>query len=742
MRRSRLGNDRVAKRSSIEESRAPVSLDAPTALSRHRLADDLPLFSIGSFDSRVTVLSQQTRALNLAWSLIETQTLPVGDDGNRCKVAVVGAGFAGLSFAAGLLRKGAACDLFLFEQRDTLLPLQQGSDTRWLHPHIYDWPAAGSEASAAMLPVLNWTAARSSDVVVQVLGEWKQIARGQETLRLFCNSRHLQIAECQDEAGKARLEWVGEERTPEDGTALEPGGRTIGSAETFDIVVLAVGFGLEAGKASYWRNETFGQPSLNEPRRTFLLSGQGDGAMIDLMRIRVSQFRQDRILDELFGDRPGLVAELQSLRSEFDRDEKGLFEKFERVTAPGSPYEEDMKLVMERLDRRLRRDTDVVLQLLVRNISELLEPSTSRMSFQNALLVFLLYRCGGFAPTTETVRAIRQRFSISADSVVERHGVRPLDQLQRMLPEQVFKDIEKRRKKEPEAYGVQPARSFWPGGYFGYRGREADTATIADDQRRQWRKEYLPGPTALVATTLCGALAGAIERLRPDVAHFRLTLHRTISIHDEELLQQCCDYLGRGLEDATATAGRTFPAAAATIGAAYRCRRIVRTTRQIDEERLKEDMMRLKLHEAAREMLPGVGFVLAIPLVQPDELHFAPSPVTAVLYFDSRDVGFWLDDEEIEELRTIFQTAGRSMSSFQAASLGRIRNFPLEPILQAPRTRVASSTGATALEIVPNIDPPSTTAAFVLNFDHTDLSPVTTDSTTQNMTTAAKDIHA
>jgi hypothetical protein len=53
--------------------------------------------------------------------------------------------------------------------------LQEGSDTRWVHPRIYDWPNEGSTSPAAALPILNWNAGRASDVVVEVLDEWKKI---------------------------------------------------------------------------------------------------------------------------------------------------------------------------------------------------------------------------------------------------------------------------------------------------------------------------------------------------------------------------------------------------------------------------------------------------------------------------------------------------------------------------------------------------------------------------------------
>jgi hypothetical protein len=285
---------------------------AAELLGHFRISSEPELYTLGSFDRHVTVLSQQTRALNLAWALVETRTVPTRDDHRSVRIAIVGAGFAGLTLAAALRRKHARGDVTIFEERDALLPLQQGSDTRWLHPHIYDWPNEGSEAAAAMLPVLNWTAGRASDVVVQVLGEWSRIMSPplprDFKVSLFCNTRHLQISPCGSDARHAQVEWVGERRDFKDG-ALPKYSSTRGNSDRFDIVILAVDFGVETGDPSYWRNETFGQPSLNRPRATYLVSGQGDGAMIDLFRLRISQFRQDRILEEMFGDKPKLLSE-------------------------------------------------------------------------------------------------------------------------------------------------------------------------------------------------------------------------------------------------------------------------------------------------------------------------------------------------------------------------------------------------------------------------------------------------
>jgi NADPH-dependent 2,4-dienoyl-CoA reductase/sulfur reductase-like enzyme len=211
------------------------------------------LFLLGTFDIGVTVWSQQVRALNLAYALVETGTVGCSvDGGERKSIAIVGGGFAGLTVAAGLLKKQVNADITIFEQCDALMPLQQGSDSRWLHPHIYDWPEQRSQSGVAMLPVLNWTAARASDVVVQVLTQWNKLGP-KENVSLYCNARHLEVFEDRDGLS---IEWTGELREFDGSSRSEQDHATTGRAQKFDIIILATGFGIERGEQqSYWRNE-------------------------------------------------------------------------------------------------------------------------------------------------------------------------------------------------------------------------------------------------------------------------------------------------------------------------------------------------------------------------------------------------------------------------------------------------------------------------------------------------------
>ena len=229
---------------------------------------------------------------------------------------------------------------------------------------------------------------------------------------------------------------------------------------------MAVGFGPEKDEAlSYWRNETLGQPSLTHNRATFLVSGQGDGAMIDLLRLRISQYRQDRILDELFHDKPRLLRKLGELRAQLEAGKLtgSLYDRLEALMSANTG-DECVRLLGE-LHQRLRRDTDAVLHLKpeVRNLATLFRLDKRRISFQNTLLVFLLYRCGGFAPSTESEDPCK-RLGIRQEHIVRRHSLDRPAQFARLLAKKYNDRIGKAKFR-------QPANILWRGGYFGIPGQ-------------------------------------------------------------------------------------------------------------------------------------------------------------------------------------------------------------------------------------------------------------------------------
>jgi hypothetical protein len=201
------------------------------------------IFLIGLLDSGVTIFNQQVRALNLIWALDHA--------GRLCPasaIAVVGGGIAGLT-AAMALRKifSLTADslrrtVTLFEQRSVLCPLQRGCATRWVHPHIYDWPEAGSTIPSAGLPIMNWRAGRASDVAASIVTQWEsESPHNAVKVEQRRNLRYLKIDHVSRE-----VEWVGEEYL---GGATSPEAR--GDKRHFDIIVLAIGFGDELGSSKH-----------------------------------------------------------------------------------------------------------------------------------------------------------------------------------------------------------------------------------------------------------------------------------------------------------------------------------------------------------------------------------------------------------------------------------------------------------------------------------------------------------
>lgn len=419
------------------------------------------VYVIGSLERGVTVHAEQVRAHNLAWALWETRRATGRSLG---RVAVVGAGIAGLTFTAGLLSlfsDQGGVDVTLFERRWDLCPLQQGCDTRWLHPNVYSWPRTGSLGPEASLPVLTWSAGRASDVanaVVRRFGDYcASFEAAPNAFRLVLGLRLLQIV-----AATGEVEWVGS-ASHRVGSYFHAG-RTSGESSMFDTIVLAVGYGLEGSPseypaASYWRNEQFGQPNLNGARQTYLVSGYGDGALVDLCRLTVERFRQDAILDELFaGQLADVEAELLD-RLGSQPSEANIYGLL------GEVEETHLAEPKRRLASRLRKDTLVVLNLRgksgdVKSFREIFGP---RSSVLNRLMTYMLFRCGAFAvafdPLEETVR----QHEVPPRSVLCRHGAAPMEHLRSLFVDP--KRIQASLKRMSKARRQDPTPRWVPGSF-------------------------------------------------------------------------------------------------------------------------------------------------------------------------------------------------------------------------------------------------------------------------------------
>ncbi|TMV79827.1 hypothetical protein FGG78_25690, partial [Thioclava sp. BHET1] len=276
------------------------------------------LYVIGCFDTRITFYSQQVRALELTHALQHEHLIRA-----NARIAVIGGGAAGLTAAAGLaLQPGT--NVRLFERSDVLLMLQRGSRRRRLDPHIYEWPKPDAEHELAELPVLDWRSGSAVDVRTSILQEFENI-RAFADNRLQVSLRH-DVTHIQSQHGRFILSFTREGKNDE----------CVAERNEYDIVILAVGFGIEASAPiggavpqSYWRDAGVPGPEITgKARPAFLVSGNGDGGLIDLIAAASQNFDHNEIIRGI-AQRPGVrglgprLLEIDKLARESDAQGRG-----------------------------------------------------------------------------------------------------------------------------------------------------------------------------------------------------------------------------------------------------------------------------------------------------------------------------------------------------------------------------------------------------------------------------------
>ncbi|MBY3091701.1 NAD(P)-binding protein [Rhizobium laguerreae] len=346
-------------------------------ISGSRIAATPGAYVLGFYDTRITFYSQQIRALELAHALIHEHLLPAS-----ARVAVVGGGAAGITLAAGLALQGGV-SVQLFEKAQRLLPLQGDSHRRRLDPHIYDWPNPDADHERAELPFLDWRSGSAREVRNAVLHEFGEVISATEG-RLVVRELHSVTAV-----------------TPQNGRFMVTfdreavgGGREAATHE-FDIVVLAIGFGMENRFAltgtdtpSYWHDAGVpGAEIAGNPRPTFLVSGNGDGGLIDLIAAASATFRHDDIVRGI-AQRPGVQALRQAILA---IDEQALAAEaigkgFDFITAYENAIGAQVEALglVDQMQEQLRAGVQLYFQT---REPELLSIRTARL---NRLAVFLL----------------------------------------------------------------------------------------------------------------------------------------------------------------------------------------------------------------------------------------------------------------------------------------------------------------------------------------------------------------
>ncbi len=279
------------------------------------------VYVLGSYAKYATMYSQQIRALNLVAALWDTGHLEAGT-----QVAVIGGGAAGLTASAAAALLGA--DVTVVERLEGLMELQRNNRQRWVHPHIYDWPVPDDPSDRARLPILDWEAGYAERVAEQLEEEWKRISQ-RAKLKAYVGRQEVGV---QSVDGVPYVSWSG---------SAYP--------RPFEIVIFAVGFGLEPSTGyrwSYWEEDAIDAGVLRGiTGRTWLVSGYGDSALTDLMRLCIRRFRHAD-LPMLFSRRRETLEMLKRDLLDIHRDERAhdpafLTERFGRLETGG--LEEELR---------------------------------------------------------------------------------------------------------------------------------------------------------------------------------------------------------------------------------------------------------------------------------------------------------------------------------------------------------------------------------------------------------------
>lgn len=245
---------------------------------------------LGPFARRVSFAAQQNRALNLVWALHLTGRLAHGQP-----VAVVGAGLAGLMAAAAL--KALKQDVYLFDARGEVLAHQLGTRHRLIHPTINLWPDDPELNPTTTLPYFDWAASPCSAVLGGVFEEWKDM--GAEAMR---QSRRLLTSH-----------KVKHYMPTNEGVTLET--EPTVDLPLFGTVIYATGFEVErtiknVPKNSYWDDDQLVTQRLQDRSLRFIVSGTGDGGLIDALRLAFEGFADGALamrLATILGDGPSSV---------------------------------------------------------------------------------------------------------------------------------------------------------------------------------------------------------------------------------------------------------------------------------------------------------------------------------------------------------------------------------------------------------------------------------------------------
>ncbi|MDA7425601.1 hypothetical protein [Thalassococcus lentus] len=244
-------------------------------------------FCIGPYGNKVGFAFQQKRALNVAFAA--HQLSEIVKPGSR--VAILGGGLAGTTACVALAGMGVMAEVF--ETRDRVLKLQLQALHRLLHPCYNSWPMTARFASSTSNPFLNWYVDTAKRVTDALFEEWEtQFKPELPKPKTRCAIK--KVEKCSVDKDGVVVHY---EHTLEDNTVSL-------KKEEFDAVFVALGFGEEvdldlSDESTYWVPDAIGTFREREEDAKFIVSGTGDGGLIDCGRFMYRKVEGGKLLIEV-----------------------------------------------------------------------------------------------------------------------------------------------------------------------------------------------------------------------------------------------------------------------------------------------------------------------------------------------------------------------------------------------------------------------------------------------------------
>lgn len=299
------------------------------------------VYFLGPYAKRVSFSSQQNRALNLVWALDGLCKIP-NQGKQKTRIAVIGGGLSGLTTCAALQAKGH--EVYLYESALVVLHRQMSANHRYIHPSVNLWPEVSPDPTT-VLPYFDWISDACNELMKLLSTEWNQ--------RVKSNPDSMKV--CTDAIVEDFLET-------EESVAVVSNNDMFSDVR-FDLVIVTSGFKDETlsdvkGIDTYWRSAGLDVDIASGKHKRFLVSGCGDGGLIDCLRIAHKHFDSGRLVVR--------IAEILSKNSKWAYAAKileaeNLFESPDVLESAIISGSQDLQKVYTEAAKNLPRDIQDIL---------------------------------------------------------------------------------------------------------------------------------------------------------------------------------------------------------------------------------------------------------------------------------------------------------------------------------------------------------------------------------------------